>query len=82
MGSEHAELDTFGSSFGGTLLLPGQSAYDQARAIWNGSIDRHPSAIARCTDAAAGGGRRHVRAGAAIWRSRCAAAGTTSPASH
>lgn len=36
----------------GSLLLPGDSGYDEARRVWNGAIDRHPLAIARCKDAA------------------------------
>jgi FAD/FMN-containing dehydrogenase len=32
----------------GTLLLHGQPGYDDARAIWNGMIDRRPAMIARC----------------------------------
>ena len=36
----------------GPLLLPGQSDYDQARKVWNGMFDRHPSMIARCSGVA------------------------------
>lgn len=32
----------------GSLLLPGQPAYDEARTIWNAMIDRKPAAIVRC----------------------------------
>jgi FAD/FMN-containing dehydrogenase len=33
----------------GQILQPGDEAYDAARRIWNGMIDRRPVAIARCT---------------------------------
>ena len=32
----------------GELLLPSDTGYDEARSIWNGMIDRHPTLIARC----------------------------------
>ena len=41
----------------GPLLLPGEDAYDTARAVWNAMISRHPAAILRCMsrdDAVAG----------------------------
>src|SRR5947208_17108030 len=44
-----SELDT---SFRGQLVRPGDSIYDEHRKIWNGSIDRHPALIARCTGVA------------------------------
>lgn len=36
----------------GELLLPDDERYDDARSVWNGMIDKHPSVIARCTGAA------------------------------
>ena len=38
--------------FSGTLLHPGDEGYDDARAVFNGMIDRRPAVIARCTTAA------------------------------
>ncbi len=35
--------------FKGTLIHPGDDAYDEARTVFNGLIDRHPALIARCT---------------------------------
>ena len=37
------------AGFAGTLIRPGDEAYDEARSLWNGAIDRHPALIARCT---------------------------------
>lgn len=34
--------------FRGSLVLPGDAAYDEARHVWNGMVDRHPALIARC----------------------------------
>lgn len=36
--------------FKGDLLRPGQSGYEDARAIWNGMVARTPGLIARCAD--------------------------------
>ena len=48
------ELDVaaLDQDFGGQLITPDKADYDQARAVFNGAIDRHPSVIARCTGVA------------------------------
>ena len=44
--------DRFESAFRGDLIRPGDDGYDDARAVWNGMIDRRPALIARCTGVA------------------------------
>ena len=36
----------------GELITPADPAYDEARKIWNGAIDRRPALIARCREVA------------------------------
>jgi FAD/FMN-containing dehydrogenase len=38
--------------FGGQIVRPADPAYEEARKVWNGSIDRSPALIARCAGAA------------------------------
>jgi FAD binding domain/Berberine and berberine like len=45
---DRAALDELRASFDGELVRPGDPRYDERRAVWNGSIDRHPALIARC----------------------------------
>lgn len=32
----------------GEVVVPGDVAYDQARKVWNGMVDRHPAAVVYC----------------------------------
>ena len=36
----------------GDLITPADPGYDQARAVYNAMIDKHPAAIVRCRDTA------------------------------
>ena len=45
------ELVDLASEFRGDVVQPGEIGYDDHRAIWNGSIDRHPAVILRCASA-------------------------------
>ena len=38
--------------FGGDVIAPDHDGYDDARAVWNGTIDRRPRLIARCSGTA------------------------------
>lgn len=38
--------------FHGDIIRPGSDAYDVARKVWNGTIDRQPACIARCKSVA------------------------------
>jgi FAD/FMN-containing dehydrogenase len=44
-------LRSLEDSFSGDLLTPSSPTYDEHRAVWNGSIDRSPTVIARCAGA-------------------------------
>jgi FAD/FMN-containing dehydrogenase len=46
------ELQALGEDFRGALVHPGEPSYDDLRKVWNGSIDRRPGLIARCTGVA------------------------------
>lgn len=39
-------------AFAGEVIAPGDHGYDVARRVWNGSIDRRPSLVARCAGVA------------------------------
>jgi FAD/FMN-containing dehydrogenase len=45
-------VEAFKATLRGPVLLPGDPGYDEARAIWNGMIDRHPAMIVRCAGTA------------------------------
>jgi hypothetical protein len=45
-------IEKLRATFRGELIHAGSPAYDEARKVYNGMIDRHPAIIARCADAA------------------------------
>ena len=47
-----APYDELAGALRGELIVPGDPGYDEARAVYNGMIDKHPAAIARCRDVA------------------------------
>jgi FAD/FMN-containing dehydrogenase len=42
------DIESLKQRLDGTVILPGDSTYDEARSIWNGMIDRKPAVIVRC----------------------------------
>ena len=47
-----ATIAAFRAALRGGLIEPGEPAYDAARKVYNGMIDRRPRLIARCADVA------------------------------
>ena len=45
-------VEALRTSLRGPLITPSDAAYDEARKVWNGMIDRHPAMIARVAGAA------------------------------
>ena len=45
---DEAKIKAFEHSLHGRLIRPGDVDYDEARAVWNGMIDRYPALIVRC----------------------------------
>ena len=45
-------LDDFRETFTGQVIVPAESAYGDARVVWNADINRHPAMIARCLNTA------------------------------
>jgi FAD/FMN-containing dehydrogenase len=40
--------NALGDKLTGSVIVPDDEAYDEARKVWNGMIDRRPALIARC----------------------------------
>jgi len=45
-------LDELAAAVRGILTLPSDPGYDEARAVYNGAVDRRPAALVRCADVA------------------------------
>lgn len=45
-------IDDWKATLRGTVFQPGDDGYEQARRIWNATVDRHPAAIVRCAGVA------------------------------
>lgn len=43
-------VEAFESQLSGRLILPTDADYDDARAVWNGMIDKHPALIVQCAN--------------------------------
>jgi FAD/FMN-containing dehydrogenase len=50
--SDTAEITDLKSQLRGTVIERSDAAYEEARALYNGMIDKRPLAIARCVDVA------------------------------
>ena len=48
MNVDPAEIESLAAGLRGSLIRPGDPAYDDARQVWNGMIDRRPALIAQC----------------------------------
>ena len=46
--SDQSALSALCETLRGTLLRPGDAAYEATRGVWNGMIDRRPAIIVRC----------------------------------
>jgi FAD/FMN-containing dehydrogenase len=77
-------MDTFVNELreelSGPLIDPAHADYDDARAVWNGAIDRRPCAVARVRDA--GDVATVLRRAQAAGRSVCVRGGGHSAAGH
>ena len=41
-------IDALRTEVSGEVIAAGDAAYEEARKVYNGMIDRHPAAVVRC----------------------------------
>ena len=51
-GISNEAIKALATGMRGACFTPGDAGYDDARIIWNGSIDKHPGVIAGCAGVA------------------------------
>ena len=44
-----ADVDVLRKDVSGDVVVPGDAAYDEARTLWNGAVDRRPAVVVRCS---------------------------------
>jgi FAD/FMN-containing dehydrogenase len=49
---DQSAVEAFAAQMRGEVILPDNPAYEEARSVYNGMIDKRPAAIARCRDVA------------------------------
>ena len=49
---DETKIEEFKHRLAGQLIRPGDAAYDEARRVWNGLIDKYPALIARVANVA------------------------------
>jgi FAD/FMN-containing dehydrogenase len=49
---DETKIEEFKHRLAGQLIRPGDAAYNEARRVWNGLIDKYPALIARVADVA------------------------------
>ena len=47
-----ATIEELRQSVRGTVTAPGDAGFDEARAVWNGMIDKRPALVVRCAEVA------------------------------
>jgi FAD/FMN-containing dehydrogenase len=44
----HIDVELLRATIEGEVVAPGDRSYDEARKVWNGTVDRYPAVVVRC----------------------------------